>query len=104
MAGDEQVEEAAERGQRGPLVRGGRGEVVNEAGRDPRGDAGQLADIAFLAPGHEAQHPAGVSEAGVRVGEMGGEEFLGRKAGAGSRPGREWREGWWWWDRGGREG
>ena len=86
MAGDEQVEEAAERGQRGPLVRGCWSEVRNEACRDPRGDAGQLDDIAVLAPGQEAQHPAGVSQAGVRIGELGGEEFLGRKTGAGSCP------------------
>ena len=66
-----------------PSRRGKRAWVVY-LGRDPRGDAAQLADIAVLAPGQEAQHPMGVSSPGVRIRELGGEEFVGRKAGTGS--------------------
>ena len=83
MAGDEEVEESPKRRQGKPLV-GRRGrELADEARGDPGSDPGEF-DVLGLAPGQEAEHPAGIGGPGVGVAELGAEELVGREPGAGS--------------------
>ncbi|MDE2974357.1 MAG: hypothetical protein OXU64_06505 [Gemmatimonadota bacterium] len=70
---DEHVEEAPERREGEALVRDGGGQLVDEAGGDPRGDVGQVYGVVVVAPGQETVDPAGVGKPGVRVAEPGGD-------------------------------
>ena len=83
MAGHQEVEELAKRGQGDLLVRDRGRELLDEEGCVSRGDLAKL-DAACVAPLEEADHVPAVGPACVGITEPRGEKFFRREASTGS--------------------
>ena len=80
VVGDQGVEEMPQGGQGLVFGRAAPGDLVNEASGRARGDPGEL-EVLQLAPGEEAPHHTDIGAAGAGIGDPGGEEVIGGKAG-----------------------